>query len=111
MLPQNLKKLRKEKRLTQKEFASLMKVSQQTIASWESGRAVPGSDTLNKLADFFNVSTDYLLGREIYAKEQKINQSVDDAIKSMHHYQGKPVSDADKEVIKGILHGYFASKQ
>lgn len=64
MLGNNIKELRKQKHLTQKDLAKLMHVSQQTIGAWETERAIPGSDTLALLANLFNVSTDYLLGRD-----------------------------------------------
>lgn len=65
ILANNLKRLRNEKQLSQAELSQLLHVSQQTVGSWETGRAIPGSDTLNELADYFNTSTDELLGRPI----------------------------------------------
>ena len=62
MLGNNIKELRKSKRMTQRDLAVAMRVSQQTVGAWETGRAIPGSDTLGELADYFNVTTDYLLG-------------------------------------------------
>ncbi len=80
MLASNIKSCRKEKRMTQQELADTLHVSQQTVGAWETGRAVPGADTLNELADFFGVTADYLLGRtptpEFTAKEEKDIQSV-----------------------------------
>ena len=61
ILANNIKELRKQKRLNQVELAKQLNVSQQTVGAWETGRAIPGSDTLDILADFFDVSTDYLL--------------------------------------------------
>ena len=69
MLWNKIKDLRKDKHITQKELAKLMNVSQQTVGAWETGRAIPGSDTLGELADLFNVSTDYLLGRSDNGKK------------------------------------------
>lgn len=59
----NLSDLRKEKRLNQKDLAVIINVSQSTICHWEKGDQEPSIDCLNKLADFFGVSVDYLLGR------------------------------------------------
>lgn len=59
-----LKYLRNSNKLSQKDFAQVLKVSQQTVASWESGRTEPSNNALKDIADYFNVSTDYLLGRE-----------------------------------------------
>lgn len=63
ILANNIKELRRNKNLNQVELAKKLNVSQQTVGAWETGRSIPGSDTLDVLADFFNVSTDYLLGR------------------------------------------------
>ena len=58
---ENLKKLRKSYEISQKAFAEEFKVSQSTVASWETGAREPSIDTLLSLAAFFNVSVDYLL--------------------------------------------------
>lgn len=55
--------LRKEKSLSQKDLADQIGISQSTIAKIEIGRNEATSNTIRKLADFFNVSADYLLGR------------------------------------------------
>ena len=54
--------LRNRKRLTQKELAEKIKISETCLQNYEYGRR-PTTDNLEKLADFFDVSTDYLLGR------------------------------------------------
>ena len=58
------KQLRKEKGLTQIELASMVNVQQTTVSKWEVGRATPDYTTLLKLAKIYNVSVDYLLGRQ-----------------------------------------------
>ena len=60
---QRLKSLREENNLLQKELAAKLNISRATLASWESGNRTPELGTAEKLADFFNVSIDYLLGR------------------------------------------------
>lgn len=64
MFATRLKKLRFEKDITQAEFAKVIGVAQQTVGSWEKGNSAPNYDMLNKIADYFNVSADYLLGRK-----------------------------------------------
>ncbi|WP_257140847.1 helix-turn-helix domain-containing protein [Lactococcus lactis] len=63
MLPDRLKELRLERGLTQQKVADRLNVSQPNYRRWETGERSPSSETLKKLADFFNVSTDFLLGR------------------------------------------------
>jgi len=61
-----LAKLRKEKGILQKELATYLNVTVATISNYEKGVHSPDYDTLVKLADFFDVSTDYLLQRTDY---------------------------------------------
>lgn len=63
MLNENIKKLRSARGLNQVEFAKLMGVSKQCISNWENDNVIPSIDMLLKMATFFNVSTDYILGR------------------------------------------------
>lgn len=57
-----LKKLRKERGLSQLELSKKMKVTQSTIASLETGRREASNELMINLANFFNVSLDYLNG-------------------------------------------------
>ncbi len=63
MFEKRLKKLRTEKNLTQKELGEKINLNGSTISFYERGKRIPDYKTLNQLADFFNVSTDYLIGR------------------------------------------------
>ena len=58
-----LKALRKEKNITQKSLSKEIKVSEDCIYYWEKGRSEPSIIGLINLANFFDVSIDYLVGR------------------------------------------------
>lgn len=58
-----LKELRLEKQLTQEQVALGIQTGQSNIGRWEREEVLPTSEFIIKLADFFGVSTDYLLGR------------------------------------------------
>ncbi|MCC5425521.1 helix-turn-helix domain-containing protein [Clostridium botulinum] len=58
-----LKCERLRKDLNQTELAKFLNVSKQTVSNWENGNRIPDTLTLSKLADFFNCSVDYILGR------------------------------------------------
>lgn len=62
-LNERLKSLRVQSRVTQRAIANGIGVSEGTVQKFEYGQAKPKLDTVVRLADFFNVSTDYLLGR------------------------------------------------
>ncbi|MCC4121164.1 helix-turn-helix domain-containing protein [Lactococcus lactis] len=61
---EQLKTLRKINGLTQKELAENVGVQQGAINKWESGKTEPNIEILGRLADYFDVSIDYLLGRK-----------------------------------------------
>lgn len=58
----NLRDLRKEKSLSQKQMAERLCISQQTYSDYENGKTEPTIDTIIELSKIFNVSSDYLLG-------------------------------------------------
>lgn len=61
--------LRKNVGLTQQELAKAFNVSAATIAHYEQGISVPSNDMLKRYADFFHVSTDYILGRNMLSED------------------------------------------
>lgn len=56
-----LKSLRKNMQLTGEEFGAKMNVSKPTVSLWESDKRTPNAEMLQKIANFFDVSVDYLL--------------------------------------------------
>ncbi len=59
----NLKKLREERHLYQKDLAKLLGTTQQLISNYEKGKSEPDINMQIAIADFFNCSIDYLFGR------------------------------------------------
>ena len=66
-----LKELRKAKGISQLKLAMDLNTNQNTISRYETGEREPGIVELIKLADYFNVSVDYLLGRTNNPNMQK----------------------------------------
>lgn len=93
MLGERLTRLRKSRKLTQQQVADMLHLSRGTYAQYEIDRRVPEYATLEKLADFFEVSIDYLVGRE------GVTQSEADEFKDM--YQKLP--EDEKKVIMGMM--------
>ena len=58
-----LKELRKERKVSQLKLAMDLNISQNSVSRYENGEREAGYDTLVAIADYFNVSVDYLLGR------------------------------------------------
>lgn len=103
MLNINLKEERKKKGLNQVELAKIFNVSKQTVSNWESGKRTPDAQTIEKLADFYNVTTDYLLGREasseknnVYSEEVKIASAL---FEELSESQKKVVLSLMKEIL------------
>jgi len=63
MFGDRLKNLRKELNLSQEELGKKFNVNKGSVSNWENDNRNPDFNTLNKIADYFNVSIDYLLGR------------------------------------------------
>ena len=63
-LSEKLYELRKKRALSQEQLAEQLGVSRQAISKWESGKAVPETDTLISISKYFDVSLDYLMKEE-----------------------------------------------
>lgn len=130
MLSENIKKARNDRHLSQRALADIIGVSQQTVGSWEVGRTSPDNEMLKKLASFFNVSVDYLLGRTDEpqgtgfqkgllgdknddsplaqkAREAKPNLDSKDLLAQLHQegimLDGRPLTAADAERLRDTI--------
>ena len=112
--------LEKIKELAIKRGISLQKVAEDLGYSinylYTLKEKTPKSDRLQEIADYFNVSTDYLLGRTdnpAIAGNLHVNEP-DDIDKIIDHamlFDGKPLTDEDRRAIRGIISGYMNSKE
>ena len=64
--PQRLRRLRERRQLNRAALGELCGLSKDIIRKYERGERKPSVDSLQTLADFFDVTTDYLLGRKIF---------------------------------------------
>ena len=91
MNTENLKNARKASGKTQKDVAEYLGVGQSTYKNYECGIREPNDDTTVKLAELFNVTTDYLLGREPLPNPfADLNLSEDDEKNVMEKYSSLP---------------------
>ncbi|MDE7256479.1 MAG: helix-turn-helix domain-containing protein [Clostridia bacterium] len=63
---ERLKELRKGSGLSQKQLAAILQTTNSSVCDWECGRAEPNLSMVARIADYFEVSCDYLLGRADY---------------------------------------------
>lgn len=103
---EKIKELTKERSISVRELEKRLGYSNGYFSKWKS--VSPNSEGLAKVADYFNVSVDYLLGRE--EKEVSQSESLDEMIDNAMFYDGKPLSDTDREIVKAFLEGKFGSK-
>lgn len=76
LIGEKIKELRKNKKISQEQLGNAVGVSKMAISYFEKGKKAPSRETLEKIADYFDVTTDYLLGRsedpELNEEEDKI---------------------------------------
>src|SRR5690625_1517924 len=105
--------MRTKKKITQEELGRKVNVTKVSISGYENGNRNPDTDTLQKLADYFNVSTDYLLGRtdnpdgnslpDLTKKDEKdIAKDLEKIINNLStdgyaQFDGKSIEDLDEE--------------
>lgn len=78
MFSARLTQLREERGLTKKEVAEKLNIDQTTYGKYELSKRQPDYDTLQKIASFYDVSTDYLLGRTDERQNYNINNTDSD---------------------------------
>lgn len=74
LIGENIKRLRRERDLTQEEVAAHLGISFQSISKWERGDGYPDITMLPSLANYFGVSVDELIGMSKIAKSEKYNE-------------------------------------
>ena len=91
---ETLKRLRQRKTISQDELAKELNVKQYVISSWEIGRSEPNVEQIKFLSDYFNVPTDYLLGKDVIM----VNDEKEFEIVTNHFKQ-----DVNDDVISEIV--------
>ena len=71
LFPIRLKSLRKEIGKTQDEMSKALRIQRSTYGEYERGRIMPSTDRIKDLADYFGVSTDYLLGKTNFTTHEE----------------------------------------
>lgn len=102
---ERIKKLRLEKGYEQQDICDFLNIEQSTLSNYENDRRTPKPDMLAKMADFFGVTTDYLLGRktELTKKDQI---EIDEYLSNFENelltqtglmFDGEPMTQESKE--------------
>ena len=119
MFSERLKTLRKEKHKTQQDMADFLQIRRSTYGEYERGRITPPYDKIKKLADYLDVSIDYLMGTSNFkTNEEKfgVSESRFDVSKEIRlildelqndqkslMFYGKVLDDESRELLKASL--------
>lgn len=104
MFENRLKELRKQNKLTQTELGEILNVDQTTISKLETGQQTFTSQTLTAAANYFSVTTDYLLGNDTATATSKIPKDLKKLLnEEVVTLKGRIVSQEDKEKMLGII--------
>lgn len=104
MLGNRLKMLRTEKKITQEELGKFVNVTKVSISGYENGNRTPDTETLQKLADYFDVSTDYLLGRTDVKNE---NNSLQGWLRS----ENEDLSETERYELEKDIKDYLSHRR
>lgn len=105
-----IKQLREEKGISQLEFAKKINLTQQSVSAYEKGIREPSLDILKTIADFFGVSTDYLLGKSDLRNPEKVEVDMDEV--DVAFASGiKGLNETNKMIIKSTLEALLAKQE
>lgn len=116
MFGQKLRELRVQNGYTQETLSNKIGVSSKTIGAWERGTREPSLSTVDKLADIFNVSTDYLLGRnqtpEWATKKDtlELRNFIDENSQGGMTFDGEDLTKEEKEKVEIAMTQIFWEK-
>lgn len=110
MLLERIDNLINEKKMSRAELERKLDLSQGSIRNWN--KKTPGVDKIKKVADFFDVSTDYLLGRTDLRKPIVTDEDpVEAMLKTVMSSDGKPLTENDRNILRGIIEAYLKNKE
>lgn len=105
---ERIAQLRKNRSMSQFQLAKTLNIATSTLGMYETNKRKPNMEMLEKLADFFGVSLDYLLGRETsYKSDIDLDKAIDNAMS----FDGKPVTEHDRKMMKQLWKAYMAGKE
>ncbi|MGK4017924.1 helix-turn-helix transcriptional regulator [Weissella paramesenteroides] len=109
---ERIKEISKNKGYSLSKLNDLAGLGTNSIYHWRD--KTPSTDSLKKVADVLGVSVDYLLGNtdDMHAnKSTPTDADLEDALDGAVAYGGKPMSDNDRKILKGLLRAYFDNKE
>lgn len=102
MFGRKLKELRLERKINQSELGEIIGISPSTVGMYERDQRFPDKDILSKIADYFEVSVDYLLGRTDERNIHKEKPKLDEGIKTIAAHRININEDLPDDAIEKI---------
>lgn len=96
---ENIKNLAKSRHITMKDLALELGFSENLFYTWK--KTNPKASDLAKVADYFHVTVDYLLGRE--EKSDVPDLTIDQILDSVENYSGGELNESDREMLRIII--------
>lgn len=108
IMAENIKKLMDSRGIDRKKLSDDLDISYTTVSDWINGKTYPRIDKIETMAEYFNVTKSQLVeSTNSEANESRdLNRMLDEAMS----YDGKPMSENDREVIRAFLEGKFGNK-
>jgi transcriptional regulator with XRE-family HTH domain len=102
MFGETLKLLRRNRGISRRELAAVIGKSEATVSAYEQNRKSPSLETLVSIADYFSVTTDYLLGRNSDTGEKPLE--LEEVLSRAHlYYRGASIPREDREAIEDAI--------
>lgn len=109
---ERLTSARKAMGWTRKRAVAEFQLPYQTYSNYEQGKREPDINTMKQLANKLNTTIDYLTGVTDNPNLPSVsNTDLEAMLDTAHSYDGKPMNDHDREIIKTYLKGYFQGKE
>lgn len=108
IMAENIKKLMRSHGVDRRKLSEDLDISYTTVSDWVNGKTYPRIDKIEIMAEYFNVTKSQLVESE----KTQINDSkdLDKMLDEAMSFNGKPMSDNDREVIRAYLEGKFTNK-
>lgn len=108
IMAENIQKLMKSRGIDRRKLSDDLNISYTTVSDWVNGKTYPRIDKIEIMADYFNVTKSQL----VESASSQINESkdLDKMLDEAMSFDGKPMTDNDREVIRAYLEGKFGSK-
>lgn len=103
MFAKRLKMLRESRGISQEELANVLMISASAVGMYEQGRREPDHDKLRTLADYFSVSIDYLLGRDLIDVNLKADAENVGSLADVERLAGEAMELLNQALAEGVI--------